>query len=112
MTGTIGLILSFVSMQAAPVHFAGQHISLFLAGARVSSGSCVRSATEVPNRKAKTDAEPDMSERNEENDEADAKTIRARADLRSIARTSPPIPDALMQEAHKLIEADRENARQ
>jgi hypothetical protein len=50
-----------------------------------------------------------MSERNEENDEADAKTIRARADLRYLARTSPPIPDALMQEAHRLIEADREN---
>jgi hypothetical protein len=27
-----------------------------------------------------------MSERNEENDEADAKTIRARADLRYLAR--------------------------
>jgi hypothetical protein len=50
-----------------------------------------------------------MSKRNEENDEADAKTIRARADLRYLARTSPPIPDALMQEAHRLIEADREN---
>jgi hypothetical protein len=50
-----------------------------------------------------------MSERNEENDEADAKTIRARADLRYLARTSPPIPDALMQEAHRLIEADRED---
>jgi hypothetical protein len=52
-----------------------------------------------------------MNERNEENDEADAK-IRARADLRYLARTSPPIPDAAMQEAHRLIEADRENARQ
>jgi hypothetical protein len=49
-----------------------------------------------------------MSERNEQTDEADAK-IRARAHLRYLARTSPPIPDALMQEAHKLIEADREN---
>jgi hypothetical protein len=53
-----------------------------------------------------------MSECNEETDEADAKTIRARADLRYLARTSPPIPDAAMQEAHRLIEADRENARQ
>jgi len=25
-----------------------------------------------------------------------------------LARTSPPIPDAAMQEAHKLIEADKE----
>jgi hypothetical protein len=51
-----------------------------------------------------------ISERNEENDEADAK-IRARADLRYLARISPPIPEAI-QEAHRLIEADRENARQ
>jgi hypothetical protein len=50
----------------------------------------------------------DVSERNEQIGEADAK-IRARADLRYLARTSPPIPDALMQEAHRLIEADREN---
>ena len=50
-----------------------------------------------------------MSERNEENDEADRETIRARANLRYLARTSPLIPDALMQEAHRLIEADREN---
>jgi hypothetical protein len=34
--------------------------------------------------------------------------IRARAELRYLARTSPPIPDALMQEAHRLIEADRD----
>jgi hypothetical protein len=53
-----------------------------------------------------------MSERNEEYDEADRETIRARADLRYLTRTSPPIPDAAMQEAHGLIEADRENARQ
>jgi len=55
-----------------------------------------------------------MSERNEENDEANGQAIGARAlaDLRYLARTSPPIPDALMQEAHRLIEADRENARQ
>jgi hypothetical protein len=50
-----------------------------------------------------------MSERNEQTGEADRETIRARADLRYLARTSPPIPDALMQEAHRLIEADREN---
>ena len=50
-----------------------------------------------------------MSERNEENDEADREANRARADLRYLARTSPPIPDALMQEAHRLIEADGEN---
>ena len=43
-----------------------------------------------------------MSERNEENDEADAKTIKARADLHYLARASPPIPDAAMQEAHRL----------
>jgi hypothetical protein len=53
----------------------------------------------------------DVSERNEQIGEADAK-IRTRADLRYLARTSPPIPDAAMQEAHRLIEADRENARQ
>jgi hypothetical protein len=51
-----------------------------------------------------------MNERNEENDEADAKITRARADLRYLARTSPPIPDAAMQEAHRLIEADKENS--
>jgi hypothetical protein len=48
-----------------------------------------------------------VSERNEENDEANGQAIRARADLRYLARTSPPIPDALMQEAHRLIEADK-----
>jgi hypothetical protein len=53
-----------------------------------------------------------MSKRNEENDEADAKTIRARADLRYLARTSPPIPDEAMQEAHRLIEAEKGNSRQ
>ncbi len=53
-----------------------------------------------------------MNERNEENDEADAKKTRARADLRYLTRTAPPIPDALMQEAHRLIEADKGNARQ
>jgi hypothetical protein len=44
-----------------------------------------------------------MNERNKENDEADAKTTRARADLRYLARTSPPIPDAAMQEAHAQV---------
>jgi hypothetical protein len=34
-----------------------------------------------------------MSERNEENDEANGQAIRARADLRYLARTSPPIPE-------------------
>jgi hypothetical protein len=55
-----------------------------------------------------------MSERNKENDEANEQAIGARtsADLRYLARTSPPIPDALMQEAQRIIEADRENARQ
>ena len=38
----------------------------------------------------------------------DATTIRPRSDLSYLARTSPPIPDAAMQEAHKLIEADKE----
>ena len=50
-----------------------------------------------------------MSEGNEQSGEADRKTIGARADFRNLARTSPPIPDALMQEAHRLIEADRED---
>jgi hypothetical protein len=47
-----------------------------------------------------------MSESNEENDEADRQPIRARADLRYLRRTSPSIPDAAMQEAHKLIDAE------
>jgi len=50
-----------------------------------------------------------MSEGNEQSGEADRKTIGARADFRYLARTSPPIPDALIQEAHRLIEADRED---
>jgi hypothetical protein len=48
----------------------------------------------------------DVSERNEQNDETDGRAIRAHADMRYLARTSPPIPDAAMQEAHKLIEAE------
>ena len=38
----------------------------------------------------------------------DARTIRPRSDLSYLARTSPPIPDAEMQEARELIEADKE----
>jgi hypothetical protein len=55
-----------------------------------------------------------MSERNEENDEVNVQAIGARAlaDLRYLAWTSPPIPDALMQEAHGLIEADKAKTRQ
>jgi hypothetical protein len=48
-----------------------------------------------------------MSERNEQSGKEDRETIRARADLRYLARTSPPIPDTAMQEAHKLIELTR-----
>jgi hypothetical protein len=54
----------------------------------------------------------DMSERSEQTGQEDRETIRARADLRYLARASPPIPDALMQEAHRLIEADKGNSRQ
>jgi hypothetical protein len=53
-----------------------------------------------------------MSNRNQQTSEADQETIKACADQRYLARTSPPIPDAAMQEAQRLIEADRENARQ
>ena len=55
-----------------------------------------------------------MSERNDQNDEADGEAIRARAlaEMRYLARTSPPIPDAAMQEAHRLIESDKRNTRQ
>jgi len=53
-----------------------------------------------------------MSERNEESDKANGQAIGARADLRYLAWTSPPIPNALMQEAHRLIEADKANTRQ
>jgi hypothetical protein len=51
-----------------------------------------------------------MSDRNAQNGKADVQ-IKARplADLRYLARTSPPIPDVLIQEAHKLIEADEAN---
>jgi hypothetical protein len=42
---------------------------------------------------------------------ADLPAIKARplGDLRYLVRTSPPIPDVLIQEAHKLIEADEAN---
>jgi hypothetical protein len=54
-----------------------------------------------------------MSERNAQNGEADVRAIKARplADLRYLARTSPPLPDVLMQEAHKLIEAHEANTK-
>ena len=48
-----------------------------------------------------------MSERDEQSGKEDRETIRARADLRYLARTSPPIRDTAMQEAHKLIELTR-----
>jgi hypothetical protein len=48
----------------------------------------------------------DVGERNEQIGNADRQTTRARGDLSYLARTSPPIPDAAMQEAHKLIEAE------
>jgi hypothetical protein len=45
-----------------------------------------------------------MSERNASG-KADVPAIKARpsGDLRYLGRTSPPIPDMLIQEAHKLI---------
>jgi hypothetical protein len=65
-------------------------------------------------RRYRFEQEMGMSERNEQNNETDGKAIRARAlpDWRYLARTSPPMPDAAMQEAHKLIEADKGNTRQ
>jgi hypothetical protein len=50
-----------------------------------------------------------MSERNGQLGKADGQEIAAPtlAPVRYLARTSPPIPDEKMQEAHKLIEADR-----
>jgi hypothetical protein len=54
-----------------------------------------------------------MSERNGQLSKADGEEIAvpALAGMRYLARTSPPIPDAAMQEAHGLIEANTENAR-
>jgi hypothetical protein len=52
-----------------------------------------------------------MSEHNGQNGEADVPTIKARpvSDLRHLTRPAPPIPDVLLQEAHKLIETDNAN---
>jgi hypothetical protein len=54
-----------------------------------------------------------MSKPNKQNNEADGEAARVRttADWRYLARTSPPIPDAAMEEAHRLIEADRKNTK-
>jgi hypothetical protein len=50
-----------------------------------------------------------MSERHAQNGEANAQAIKARplADLRYPARSVPPLPDVLMQEAHKLSRPTR-----
>jgi hypothetical protein len=50
----------------------------------------------------------DMSERNGQLGKAHGQETAAPplAPLRYLARTSPPIPDEKMQEAHRLIEAD------
>ena len=56
-----------------------------------------------------------MSDRNEQIGKADgdvAIRTHALADMRYMARTSPPIPDTAMQEARQLIEANSGNARQ
>jgi hypothetical protein len=55
----------------------------------------------------------DMSERNGQFGRGDAEEIAvpALAGMRYLARTSPPIPDAAMLEAHRLIEANTENTR-
>jgi hypothetical protein len=49
-----------------------------------------------------------MSERHAQNGEAEVQAITTRplADLRYPARPSPPLPDVLMQEAHKLIDEE------
>ena len=54
-----------------------------------------------------------MSERNGQLSKADGEGIAvpALAGMRYLARTSAPIPDAAMQEAHWLIEANTENTR-
>ena len=51
-----------------------------------------------------------MNDRHAQSGEAEVQ-IKARplGDLRYLVRTSPPIPDVLIQEAHKLIEADEAN---
>ena len=55
----------------------------------------------------------DMSERNRQLGRADGEDIAVPAltGMHYLARTSPPIPDAAMQEAHWLIEANTENTR-
>jgi hypothetical protein len=52
-----------------------------------------------------------MSEHNAQNGEAVVPAIKARplSDLRYLTRPAPPIPDVLLQEAHKLIETDDAN---
>ena len=52
-----------------------------------------------------------MSDRNSQNGKAGVPAIKARpsSDLRYPGRTSPPIPDVLIQEAHKLVEAGEAN---
>ena len=54
-----------------------------------------------------------MSKRNRQLGRADGEEIAVPAltGMRYLARTSPPIPDAAMQEAHWLIEANTENTR-
>ena len=49
-----------------------------------------------------------MSERHAQNGEAEVQAITARplAGLRYLARPSAPLPDVLMQEAHKLIDKE------
>ena len=53
-----------------------------------------------------------MSDRQAQNGNADVPANKARPspDLRYLARTSPPIPDVLIRQAHKLIEADEANS--
>jgi len=50
-----------------------------------------------------------MSEHNAQNGEAGVPAIKARPVLRYPARPAPPIPDVLLQEAHKLIETHDAN---
>ena len=49
-----------------------------------------------------------MSEHHAKNGDAEVRAIKARplAGFQYPARPSPPIPDVLMQEAHKLIEEE------
>ena len=54
-----------------------------------------------------------MSERNGQRGRAEPEEIAAPvlATVRHVAPTSPPLPDAAMQEAHRLIEAHTETMR-